>query len=432
MASTHRIRARTLVILTSLALALLLLAPAGAAAGLKAKIDAALQRHGMSGSGTSVAVYDLTSKRYLYSLRWDALRLPASNEKLVTSAAALATWPATHRFTTQLFIDGAAPDEEGVVRGNVYLRGLGDPSLSTTAFQERRLRFRTSNIRDFVTRLRTLGVKRITGRVVADDGYFDRARTVSTWRPSVLGYCGPLSALTLNTGVGADDRYVRDPSLWAAGKLTKLLRAAGVRVVHAASRGVVPATATLVHTERSATLKRLLAAMNKPSDNFIAEELLKGIGASASGADTSTGGAGTTAAGAAAAKRYLAGAGITKGFRIRDGSGLSYQNKLSAHTVVRILGVASRRADFTVFLRSLAVAGVDGTLRYRMRGTPAAGNVRAKTGTLAAASSLSGYVTTANRHTLTFAILMNGSSLPVAQAQAAQDAVAVALARSRP
>ena len=94
--------------------------------------------------------------------------------------------------------------------------------------------------------------------------------------------------------------------------------------------------------------------------------------------------------------------------------------------------MASRRADFTVFLRSLAVAGVDGTLRYRMRGTPAAGNVRAKTGTLAAASSLSGYVTTANRHTLTFAILMNGSSLPVARAQAAQDAVAVALARSRP
>ncbi len=432
MASMHRTRARTTVILTSLALALLLLAPAGAAAGLKARIDAALQRHGMSGSGTSVAVYDLTSKRYLYSLRWDVLRLPASNQKLVTSAAALATWPATHRFSTQLFIDGAAPDDEGVVRGNVYLRGLGDPSLSTTAFQTRRLHFRTSNVRDFVTRLRALGVKRITGRVVADDGYFDRARIVSTWRPSVLGYCGPLSALTLNTSVGADGRYVRDPSLWAANKLTKLLRAAGVRVVLAAARGVVPATATLVHTERSATLRRLLAAMNKPSDNFFAEQLLKGVGASSSGAGTPAGGAGTTAAGAAAARHYLTGAGITKGFRIRDGSGLSYQNKLSAHTVVKILGAAARRADFPAFRTSLAVAGVDGTLRQRMRGTVAAGNVRAKTGTLAAASSLSGYVTSANRHALTFAILMNGSSLPVTRAQAAQDAIAVVLARSKP
>ena len=92
----------------------------------------------------------------------------------------------------------------------------------------------------------------------------------------------------------------------------------------------------------------------------------------------------------------------------------------------------AKRSDFPVFWRSLAVAGVDGTLRYRMRGTSAAGNVHAKTGTLNAASSLSGYVTTANRHTLSFSILMNGSALPLTRAHAAQDAVAVTLARSTP
>jgi D-alanyl-D-alanine carboxypeptidase/D-alanyl-D-alanine-endopeptidase (penicillin-binding protein 4) len=425
-------RARVLVILTSLALALLLISASGAAASVRSRIAAALERHGMAGSGTSVVVYDLTERRELCALREDVLRLPASNEKLLTSAAALGTWTAAYRFSTQLFLDTPGPDDDGVLRGNVYLRGLGDPSLSTTAYQKGSLGLRTSNVRDFVTRLRILGVSRITGRVVADDGYFDRSRTVAAWRPSVLGYCGPLSALTLNEGFGPGGGYVKDPALTTARKLTMLLRGAGVKVPHAAARGVAPSTATLVYTERSTTLGRILAAMNKPSDNYLAEELLKGLGASAGGALTATGGAGTTAAGADAVKRFLQSIGVTGGFRIRDGSGLSYQNKLSAHAVIDLLRAMAARADFAVFRSSLAVAGVDGTLRYRLRGTRAAGNVHAKTGTLAAASSLSGYVTSANRHTLAFSILMNGSGLPVTQAHAAQDAVAVILAGSSP
>jgi len=165
--------------------------------------------------------------------------------------------------------------------------------------------------------------------------------------------------------------------------------------------------------------------MNKPSDNYLAEQLLKGLGAG-------FGDGGTTVAGADVAKRYLQGIGLTGGFRIRDGSGLSYRDKLTARAVLRILGAMAKRPDFPVFWRSLAVAGVDGTLRHRMRGTSAAGNVHAKTGTLNAASSLSGYVTTASRHTLSFSILMNGRGVPVTRAHAAQDAIAVILARSRP
>ena len=111
-----------------------------AAAGLKDRIAATLARHGMAGSGTSVAVYDLTAKRSVYQLRPDVLRLPASNEKLVTSSAALAAWTAAFRFSTQLFVDAPGPDERGVVQGNVYLRGLGDPTLSTESFQSEPLR----------------------------------------------------------------------------------------------------------------------------------------------------------------------------------------------------------------------------------------------------------------------------------------------------
>ena len=425
MDAVRTIRARLLVVLTCLALTLLLLAPAAATAGLKDRIAAALAAQGMAGPGTSVAVFDLTAKRSVYRLRPDVLRLPASNQKLVTSLAALAGWTATYRFSTQLFIAAPGPDEDGVVHGDVYLRGLGDPTLSTASFQSRYFGMKTSDVHDFVDQLGALGVTRVTGRVVADDGYFDGVRTVANWRPSMAAYCGPLSALTLNEGFGSDGAYVMDPSLRAASTLTKQLRAAGIRVAHAPARGIVPITATLTCAELSAPLSRILAAMNKPSDNYIAEELLKGLGAG-------FGEGGSTVAGAVVAKRYLQGIGLTEGFRIRDGSGLSYQDKLSARAVLRILGAMAKRSDFPVFWRSLAVAGVDGTLRYRMRGTSAAGNVHAKTGTLNAASSLSGYVTTANRHTLSFSILMNGSALPLTRAHAAQDAVAVILARSTP
>ena len=143
--------ARLLVVLTSLALLLLLAVPGVAAAGIKDRIGATLARYGMGGSGTSVAVYDLTAKRAVYQLRPDVLRLPASNEKLVTSSAALAAWTASFRFSTQLFIDAPGPDADGVVDGDVYLRGFGDPTLSTTSFQKSHYGMETGDIHDFVS-----------------------------------------------------------------------------------------------------------------------------------------------------------------------------------------------------------------------------------------------------------------------------------------
>ena len=360
-----------------------------------------------------MGVYDLTGKRPLYDLRWDDLRLPASNEKLVTSAAALADWSAAHRFSTELYGPVAGPDAAGVLDGDVYLKGLGDPSL------------KTAGLGVFVTKLQSFGITTITGRVLADDGYFDALRTAPSWRPGMVAYCGPLSALTLNEGFGPGGRYVADPALWTAGRLTKLLRAAGIKVVHAAARGVVPADATRLGAESSAALEHILARMNKESDDFYAEELLKGLGAS-------FGGAGTTAAGATVAVQGLNALGVTDGFRIRDGSGLSYQDKLSAHAIVKLLSAMSRRTDFATYWGSLSVAGKDGTLSDRMKGTQAAGNVHGKTGTLAAASCLSGYVTSANGHLLTFAILMNGRGLSQTRAHDAQDKIAESLATAAP
>ncbi len=413
MRKTGPATVRALAVIAGLLLAVMLLAPAVASASVGSRITSILSRRGLAGPGTSVSVYDLTGARPVYDLRADVLRLPASNEKLVTSAAALADWSAAHRFGTQLYGPASGPDADGVLDGDVYLKGLGDPSL------------RTTGLRAFVTRLQSFGVKKITGRVFADDGYFDQLRTVPSWRPGMVAYCGPLSALTLNEGVGPSGRYVADPARLAAGKLTSLLRAAGIKVVHSAARGVVPADATRLGTVSSAALARVLATMNKQSDDFYAEELLKGLGAS-------FGGAGTTAAGAGVAVQMLTDLGVTSGFRIRDGSGLSYRDKLSAHAIIELLGAMSRRSDFATYWGSLSIAGKDGTLSDRMKGTRAAGNVHGKTGTLAAASCLSGYVTSANGHLLSFAILMNGSGLSQIKAHAAQDGIAAALAGSSP
>jgi serine-type D-Ala-D-Ala carboxypeptidase/endopeptidase (penicillin-binding protein 4) len=424
MTAVRTRRAGPLALLTGLVLLLLLAVPGMASANLASRISAALDKHGMAGSGTSVAVFDLTTKEYLYELRPDTPRVPASNEKLVTSSTALASWSATHRFSTQVFLD-VSPDAEGVVQGNIYLRGLGDPTFSTESFAENHWGMETADVQDLVRALRDLGVTRVTGSVLADEGYFDSLRRVTSWRPSVLAYCSPLSALTLNESYSSTGGYVDDPALDAARTFTRRLRAAGIRVVHAPGAAAAPITATLVCTEYSADLGRVLAAMNKPSDNFLAEELLKGLGAE-------LGGAGTTAAGARVAASYLQSIGVNDAVRLRDGSGLSYQDRLTNHAILKILGEMARRPDFRVFRRSLAIAGVDGTLEDRMRGTRAAGNVRAKTGTLNVASSLSGYVTSANGHELTFSMLMNGDPVDVAAAHAAQDAVAILLARSTP
>ncbi len=238
--------------------------------------------------------------------------------------------------------------------------------------------------------------------------------------------CGPLSALSLNEGTRADGVRAGNPPLYVAAQLTALLRKSGISVSRQATVGVTPATAALSYTERSAPLSRLLAAMNKPSDNFFAEMLTKGLGAS-------FGGAGTTAGGVKVERAFLVSQGIgAKTFHLADGSGLSYDDRLTPLGITTLLNAMSQRADWPVFWRSLSVAGVDGTLAKRMRDTAAQSNLHGKTGTLSVASNLSGYVTSRNGEWLVFSMLMNKSWINVTEAHAAQDAIAVMLARSRP
>ena len=268
-------------------------------------------------------------------------------------------------------------------------------------------------------------MKSIDGRIVGDDSYFDAARTVGVWKPEMSEDCGPLSALSLNEGVEPNGGRAPDPPLFAAASLTALLRHSGIPVSGAARVGTTPSTARLAYVERSAPLAAIIAFMNKSSDNFFAEMLTKGLGAS-------FGGAGSTAAGVRVERSFLLSQGIRPAtFAVTDGSGLSYADRETSLDITDLLKDMALRSDWTVFWSSLSVAGVDGTLEDRMRGTAAQRDVHAKTGTLTVASCLSGYVRAANGTWLAFSILMNRGAIDVLAAHTAQDAIAVALAHSR-
>ena len=172
-------------------------------------------------------------------------------------------------------------------------------------------------------------------------------------------------------------------------------------------------------TTSSAPLARIVAFMNRESDNFTAEILLKQLGAIDEGA-------GTSAAGAIVVRRVLAAAAIPlTGVRIVDGSGLSPRNRLTAAALIGILVAAWRSPVIhSAFVQSLAVAGVSGTLDHRMERRPARGVVLGKTGTTRESSALSGYV----RGRYAFAVLQNGRPVSPFWARRAQDRFAAALA----
>ncbi len=395
-----------------------------ATADMASAVTAILSDQKISPSEAGIYVWDLDTGRRVYSLNANARFAPASNVKLVTTAAALQTWGVDHRMTTRVVM-GKARIAGGIVTGDLYLTGAGDPSLATRSFQRKELGFTSASVDSFARGIRALGVRGIAGGIVGDESWFDDERTVSTWKPGIEVYgCGPLSALCANQGLH-DDKRVDDPAVHAAGLLTQALREAGVKVAGEARSGRVPAGVKLIREQSSAPLRVLLRHMNKESDNFFAEVLLKGLG-------KDTHDLGTTSAGLIVSEAALASMGIPQtDYLLLDGSGLSYGNKLTPHAMVRLLGAMSQRGDFDAFYDSLAVAGEDGTLEERMTDTAAEGNARAKTGTLNVATSLSGYVRSANGHLVSFSILINGDRVDWAKGNKAQDEIVAALAETR-
>ncbi|HEX4679237.1 MAG TPA: D-alanyl-D-alanine carboxypeptidase/D-alanyl-D-alanine-endopeptidase [Gaiellaceae bacterium] len=388
--------------------AALLLAPAGGASlvPLPTRLANALAVPGNSSDASGAVAVDLATGRMLFAQHADLPLAPASNEKLTVAFAALRELGDTYRFRTEVF--GRGYQDGSVWHGDVFLKGFGDPTL--TSLQLERL----------ATQIAELGITHIDGRVYGDESWFDAQRTAPGWKASYyINECPPLSALIVDRG-WYDHHTARQPALAAAGKLKLLLRKHGVES-GVVGLGRAPADAYALAQVESDPLPAVIAEMDHESDNFTAEMLLKEIGAE-------TGASGTTAAGAAVVQRDLAAAGVPlAGVRIVDGSGLSRDDRLTAGTLAALLVLVWNDIDLrNPFWASLPIAGINGTLDKRLRKPPTRGAVRAKTGTTDRASALSGYV--GDRYV--FAVLQNGSPVSAWSARRAQDRFATALAAS--
>jgi D-alanyl-D-alanine carboxypeptidase/D-alanyl-D-alanine-endopeptidase (penicillin-binding protein 4) len=255
--------------------------------------------------------------------------------------------------------------------------------------------------------------------VSADFSCFDRRRTAPGWKRSFyMAESPPLSALVVNRAAYGGE-MTPDPAGAAAAIFTTVLDRHGVRVAQGSSWGTAPRGARLLARVRSQPLRAVLRFMDRWSDNFTAEMLLKMLGKHVTGR-------GTTGAGARVVRRVLALAHVPlAGVRIVDGSGLSELDRLTVRSIAAVLVAAwHTRGMRGPFFDALAVAGRRGTLTYRLTRGPGYGVVHGKTGTTDSASALSGYV----RRRFAFAVVENGSPVALGWAHRAQDRFATALA----
>jgi D-alanyl-D-alanine carboxypeptidase/D-alanyl-D-alanine-endopeptidase (penicillin-binding protein 4) len=388
------------------------LMPAAALAGGPAATRAALaaqMRH--AGGGSGALAVDLDSGRTLYALRADTARTPASVEKLYTTSTALTLYGVEGHLTTQLLGD-VGVDPGGVLIGNLYLRGGGDPY-----FGERQ----AAELADRL--VLDTGLREITGRVIGDESAFDSLRGPPSEGYRTTNEVGPLSALTFNRGrTGARRPYWQtSPPLFAARAFARALKRRNVVIAGAARAGTTQPAALPLAEQQSLTMAEIARVTNRPSDNFNAETLIKALGE-----EFGTGG--TTRAGAVVVRRTVAGFGLRP--RVADGSGLSRANRTTPRQVVRLLQHMAADQAGPAFETSLSVAGRNGTLADRMRRSVARDRCHAKTGTLNYVSALAGYCQSTAGSRVAFAFLMNGVN--VSAAHTLQDRMAAALARYSP
>ena len=249
-----------------------LLAPPAGAVGPDATRRALEREMRRAGPASGALAVDLDSGGRVYALRAGTARVPASVEKLYTTATALRRLGASARLTTKVSAT-AVPDAAGTVAGDLYLRGGGDPT------------FDAPDLGRLVDEVEAAGVATVTGRVLGDETAFDAFRGPPSSGYRLSGYVGPLSALTFNRGLtGKRSPYFQaQPARFAARALTRELRRRGVIVARAAAVGATPAGAVPVAEWASPPMVELARLTNVPSDNFSAETLLKVLGAQFAG-----------------------------------------------------------------------------------------------------------------------------------------------------
>lgn len=401
---------------------------------------------------------DLTTGAVLVAHEADKGLNLASNAKLLTSIAALKGLGAGFRWRTS--VHGALPDADGKVTGNLYIRGRGDPLLSLDGLRQLahdvaargvasvegnlvvdgtyfdnvteppHFNEQPKEVAAFRAPVASFGVNRSSytvtvlgqpegkARVTVEPqlDYLkltkDEVTSVTEGRTRLRLEAKPRSGSigleltgTIRQGGGSWDlrRRVDDPARFAAEVFIRALADNGVKLGRrTVSYGAVPVAAKLIAAHDSATLADVLRTMNKYSDNYVAESVMKTLGAETKAAPNAT-----WADGATAIKSRLAELGVT-GFRSDNGSGLFASTEVSAKQLVTLLAAAHK--DYRIgpdLVASLPTGGYDGTLARRFKGKPSMGRVRAKTGTLDRVKSLAGYVGVESGHVIAFAVIVN-------------------------
>ncbi|NBC25417.1 MAG: D-alanyl-D-alanine carboxypeptidase/D-alanyl-D-alanine-endopeptidase [Bacteroidetes bacterium] len=411
----------------------------------------------------------------LYDLNGERLVRPASNLKLVTSAAFLEMIGEDHRFETTLF--GAGDINGRRWDGDLHIEGGGDPTINGEAYSDPLFLFER-----WYTVLDSLGIEEVDGNIVGHDGLFDDRPYPRGWEWDDLSYyyAPEISALSFNfnvvdlevradgqpgatpsvtwfpfetpyvqfineqtitpQGTAFDESYrrelgsnriylrstlprghyeteplsVHNPTLYFIDTFKQYLQRRGIAVngqlltTNEPVSGRAPGAVKL-HTHRSAPLHTMIEWMNRESDNFYAEMLLKYTAAKRYNIP------GSTEIGLEAVKEYMSSSGFdTTAVTLRDASGMAPATLLKAGDLNRFLVDVRSASYFDSFFRSLSTGGENGTLQYRFRNTPLRGNFRGKTGFLSGVRTLSGYLTTKKEETLVVTIFTNNYAIKTA------------------
>ena len=438
-------------------------------------IDKILSNPCLRKNNYGIKIYSIDRNKTLYEIRSNQLFIPASNAKILTTAVALKYLGHNYRFYTRLYTDGVL--ENSTLKGNLYIKGSGDPKLVT------------EQLWLLVKGLSNLPIKKIEGDIIGDDSFFDNQRRLKSWstNPGAQAYEAPLGALSFNFNtikvyvaagknigdqpiivVEPGNQYIKiknnartlkpgtrnklivnridkeyhilinvsgginldqpraeyflnitNPTKYALNAFKSYIQFLDIEFNGKLLEGSLPKNAVEIYSHESEPLELALRGLNKFSNNFIAEQIVKTIGAEKFGQP------GSTKKGLNVFKEFLKELGVKpKKYRIFDGSGLSRQNRLSPTILVDILRNAkSDLAIYPEFISTLGVMGIDGNVKKRMQKFKNANKARVKTGTLNNVSTLSGFFESQEGELFAFSILMNDLKCRNGKAKIIQDQI---------
>ena len=350
-------------------------------------------------------------RQNLYANNPSTLLMPASNNKVFTTAAALVKLGGQYQLRTPILGNAIGPE-----LATMRVVGQGDPSFSN------------SQLRTLTQQLRQKGVRRIN-LLIGDDTVFRGEPYNPFWatRHRGEGYAAPVNSLLINEN-NIYDSSVPNPGNYFVGEFRKILTASGIQVIQSTLVKQTPASPSEIELTAvvSPPLSQLISETNQNSNNVYAEALLKTLGRLREPTTLDT-----SASGVNAVREILSGLDVNPNrYSMVDGSGLAERDRASAEAFVQTLQAMALQPEAQTFRRSLPVAGRSGTLSNRMGNTSAAGVVSAKTGTLQGAVALSGYINPPNYSPLVFSMIINSGDSP-STLRSAIDEMVVILSRLR-